>query len=90
MSRDIRSLLPVFPIRILLFPDLFFFYSHVITQITRCHAPLILGTNSQPPDFSCPIGIYTSRPAALDVMAISTLQPLTLAGAAATQGHALR
>ena len=30
------------------------------------------------------------RPAALDVTVISTLQNLTLAGAAATQGHALR
>ena len=30
------------------------------------------------------------RPAALDVTVISTLQDLTVAGAAATQGHALR
>ena len=56
----------------------------------RKEAPSLIPGSS-----SCPADIYLpnwcrGRPAALDVTVISTLQLLTLAGAASTQGHALR
>ena len=50
---------------------------------------LIPGSASRPADVFLPIW-NRGRPAALDVTVISTLQDLTVAGAAATQGHALR
>ena len=50
---------------------------------------LIPGTSSCPADVYLP-NWCRGRPAALDVTLISTLQSLTLAGAASTQGHALR
>ena len=50
---------------------------------------LITGSASRPADIFLP-NWSRGRPAALDVTVISTLQNLTLAGAAATQGHALR
>ena len=50
---------------------------------------LIPGTSSRPADIFLP-NWCRGRPAALDVTVISTLQSLTLAGAASTQGHALR
>ena len=50
---------------------------------------LIPGSASRPADVFLP-NWNRGRPAALDVTVISTLQDLTVAGAAATQGHALR
>ena len=50
---------------------------------------LIPGSSSRPADIFLP-NWCGGRPAALDVTVISTLQSLTLAGAAASQGHALR
>ena len=50
---------------------------------------LVPGTSSRPADVYLP-NWCRGRPAALDVTVISTLQSLTLAGAASTQGHALR
>ena len=50
---------------------------------------LIPGSSSCPADVYLPIW-SRGRPAALDITVISTMQPLTLAGAASTQGHALR
>ena len=56
----------------------------------RKEAPsLIPGSSSRPADIYLP-NWCRGRPAALDVTVISTLQSLTLAGAASTQGHALR
>ena len=49
---------------------------------------LIPGTLSRPADIFLP-NWKRGRPAALDVTVISTLQQLTLRGAACTQGHAL-
>ena len=49
---------------------------------------LIPGTSSRPADVFLPIW-KRGQPAALDVTVISTLQNLTVAGAASTQGHAL-
>ena len=49
---------------------------------------LIPGTSSQPADVFLLIW-KRGQPAALDVTVISTLQNLTVAGAASTQGHAL-
>lgn len=49
---------------------------------------LIPGTHSRPADIFLP-NWSRGRPAALDVTVISTLQPLTLQGAANIQGHAL-
>ena len=50
---------------------------------------LIPGSSSRPADVFLPNWIG-GRPAALDVTVISTLQALTLSGAADTQGHALQ
>ena len=50
---------------------------------------LIPGSSSHPADIYLP-NSCRGRPAALDVTVISTLQSLTLTGAASTQGHALR
>ena len=50
---------------------------------------LIPGSASRPADVFLP-NWDMGRPAALDVTVISTLQDLTVAGAAATPGHALR
>ena len=56
----------------------------------RKEAPsLIPGSSSRPADIYLP-NWCRGRPAALDVTVISTLQSLTLAGVASTQGHALR
>ena len=49
---------------------------------------LIPGTSSRPADVYLP-NWRRGQPAALDVTVISTLQQLTLEGAASTQGHAL-
>ena len=49
---------------------------------------LIPGTSSRPADVSLPIW-KRGQPAALDVTLISTLQNLTVAGAASTQSHTL-
>ena len=55
----------------------------------RKEAPsLIPGSSSRPADIYLP-NWCRGRPAALDVTVISTLQSLTLAGAASTQWHAL-
>ena len=49
---------------------------------------MIPGTRSRPADIFLP-NWSRGRPATLDVTVISTLQPLTLQGAANNQGHAL-
>ena len=49
---------------------------------------LIPGSSSRPADIYLP-NWYRGQPAALDVTVISTLQNLTVEGAAKTQGHAL-
>ena len=70
--------------------DHFPFVEWGLARETRKEVPsLIPGTSSRPADNFLPNWCW-GRPTTLDVTVISTLQSLTLVGAAATQGHALR
>ena len=70
--------------------DITFSATQSATLAPRKEVPsLILGSCSRPADIFLP-NWCRGHPAALDVTVISTLQPLTLAGAANIQGHILR
>ena len=70
--------------------DVFFSAAQSAALAPRKEVPsLIPASNSRPADIFLP-NWSRGRPAAIDVTVISTMQPLTLAGAAASPGYALQ